>query len=237
MTDLSHLRFFKTPPHNCSYLPQQQASTLFVDPEQALDSRLYSSLSQLGFRRSGSYLYRPHCDACQACIPVRVPVQQFQWRRRHRRVLKHNAALRVELHPARYREDLYQLYARYIEARHRDGDMYPPSPEQFSSFLTSPWSDTRFYCFYDQQQLLAVAVVDHLKDGLSAVYTFYDPEQEARSLGMLAVLWQITRCQREHLPYLYLGYWIRDCQKMSYKTDYRPLEQFVDQRWQPLLTE
>lgn len=236
MTDLSTLRFFRTPAHRCSYLEDREATTLFVDPATPMTGALYSELSQRGFRRSGEFLYRPHCQGCQACIPVRIPVNRFQWRRRHRRLLDRNADLTVESRPARFDREIYSLYARYIDSRHGDGDMYPPSEEQFTGFLISHWSDTRFFCFRDRQQLLAVAVVDRLQDGLSAVYTFYDPDQRSRGLGNLAVLWQLERCRREGLPYLYLGYWVKDCRKMAYKGDFRPLEQLRDNAWQPLGT-
>jgi arginine-tRNA-protein transferase len=232
MTDLSTLRFFRTPAHPCSYLDDREATTLFVDPSTPMTSTLYSRLSQRGFRRSGEFLYRPHCQGCNACIPVRIPVNQFQWRRRHRRLLERNADLTVESRPARFDRELYNLYARYISRRHGDGDMYPPSEEQFTGFLISQWSDTRFFCFRSRGRLLAVAVVDRLEDGLSAVYTFYDPDEPTRGLGNLAVLWELERCRREGLPYLYLGYWVDGCRKMTYKGKFRPLELLRDNIWQ-----
>ena len=233
MTDLSTLRFFSTPAHACSYLEARQATTLFVDPAARITPALYSELTTLGFRRSGDYLYRPHCKGCQACIPVRIPVHEAQLKRRHKRIMARNDDLHVEVMPARFERDLYRLYARYIEQRHGDGDMYPPSEEQFASFLMSDWSDTRFCCFRDRQdQLLAVAVVDRLGDGLSAVYTFYDPDQAERSLGTYAILWQIEHCRRLGMKHLYLGYWIRDCRKMQYKNQFSPLEYFQDGLWQ-----
>lgn len=235
MSDLSELRFFRTPAHPCSYLEDRQAATLFVDPQTPLNPALYGQLSRLGFRRSGDYLYRPHCDGCQACIPARVRAADFQPRRRHRRLMVRNADLYVTEEPARYTREIYRLYARYIDVRHGDGDMFPPSEEQFTSFLTCDWADTRFHCFRSPAgELLAVAVTDHLDDGLSAVYTFFDPDQDQRGLGVNALLWQIHACQRLGLPYLYLGYWIRQCQKMSYKSQYRPLELFRQGHWRDL---
>ncbi|MDX1805308.1 MAG: arginyltransferase [Alcanivorax sp.] len=234
MTDLSTLRFFRTPAHACSYLEDRQASTLFVDPQATLTPALYSELSQLGFRRSGDYLYRPHCDRCQACIPARIRVGDFHPRRRHRRILKRNNMLVVSREPARFSREFYRLYASYIDHRHGDGDMYPPSEEQFNNFLICDWAATEFYCFREQGQLRAVAVTDRLDDGLSAVYTFFDPTLQDRSLGVMALLWQIDQCRRLNLPYLYLGYWIRQCQKMNYKSQYRPLELLVHGHWQEL---
>lgn len=234
MSDLSELRFFRTPAHPCSYLEGQQAATLFVDPQVRLNAALYSELSLLGFRRSGDYLYRPHCEACHACLPARVRVADFQPRRRQKRILQRNSDLIVRQEPSRYTREFYRLYSLYIRERHGDGDMYPPSEEQFSSFLTCAWTDTRFYCFRDPatKKLLAVAVTDALKDGLSAVYTFFDPAVAERGLGVNALLWQIEECRRLGLPYLYLGYWISECRKMSYKSQYRPLELLINDEWQ-----
>ncbi|EKF73619.1 arginyl-tRNA-protein transferase [Alcanivorax hongdengensis A-11-3] len=234
MTDLSTLRFFRTPAHACSYLEDHQASTLFVDPQATLTPALYSELSQLGFRRSGDYLYRPHCEGCQACIPARVRVADFHPRRRHRRILKRNGDLEVTRERAHFSRECYQLYASYIDYRHGDGDMYPPSEEQFNNFLICDWADTDFFCFREAGKLRAVAVTDTLDDGLSAVYTFFDPTLDDRSLGVMALLWQIDYCRRQGLPYLYLGYWIRQCQKMRYKSQYRPLEILIQGHWQEL---
>jgi len=231
MTDLSNLRFFSTPAHACSYLEDRQATTLFVDPNANITAELYHELSGLGFRRSGEYLYRPHCKGCQACIPVRIPAGSFVPRRRHKRILKRNEDLDVSLEPARFTPELYRLYARYIESRHGDGDMFPPSEEQFASFLMSDWSDTLFACFRLHGKLKAVAVIDQLGQGLSAVYTFYDPTEHTRSLGTHAILWQIDHCQALGVEHLYLGYWIKDCQKMRYKDQFAPLEYFADGHW------
>ncbi|MCG8672464.1 MAG: arginyltransferase [Pseudomonadales bacterium] len=231
MTDLSAVKFFVTPLHKCSYLPRQDAITLFADPKASLDRDLYSDLSELGFRRSGNYLYRPHCKQCSACIPVRIPVDEFQPSRKQKRVMKRNADLTVNKLPAIYNEEHYQLYARYITHKHSDGDMYPPSPEQYESFLLSEWGNTFFYEFRTPEKLVAVAVCDIMINGLSAVYTFYDIDETKRSLGVMGVLWQIQEAKKMGLPSVYLGYWIKECQKMSYKTEYRPLEMFVNNHW------
>ncbi|MCG8311868.1 MAG: arginyltransferase [Pseudomonadales bacterium] len=231
MTDLSAIKFFVTPLHKCSYLPRQDAITLFADPKANLDHGLYSDLSELGFRRSGNYLYRPHCKQCSACIPVRIPVDQFEPSRKQKRVLKRNQDLVVEKRAASFDAEHYELYAKYITHKHSDGDMYPPSPDQYESFLLSQWGNTFFYEFRCKGKLLAVAVSDIMANGISAVYTFYDIEETKRSLGVMGVLWQIQEAQKMGLPSVYLGYWIKECQKMSYKTEYRPLEMFVNNHW------
>ena len=231
MTELAHLKFYATQPHDCSYLAGQQATTLFLDPRHPFDASMYAGLSELGFRRSGEHLYRPHCQNCQACIPARIPTAGFRASRQQKRILKRNHDLSVHAVRPAYREEYYDLYSRYIEQRHADGDMYPPSREQFITFLVSELSFCVFFEFRLQGRLLAVAVTDVLPNGLSAVYTFFDPLEEKRSLGRLAILWQVAEATRRGLPCVYLGYWIRNCRKMSYKSEYRPLELYVNQRW------
>ena len=224
-------QFFLTPKHPCSYLDRNNAQTLFYDPRAVVSEGVYQSLTDQGFRRSGSHLYRPHCGDCQACIPTRLPVATFQPRRSQRRVLKRNRDLVVRIEPAEFTARHYHLYERYISLRHPDGDMYPASEDQFRSFLLSPWSNSVFLSLYQGERLLSVAVTDRQPRGLSAIYTFFEPTAETRSLGVLSILKQIAWCRELSLPYLYLGYWIKDCDKMNYKIQYRPTELFVNQRW------
>ncbi len=234
MSNLRTLVFFATPAHDCSYLPDRQATTMFVDPRANVDRRLYSQLTVLGFRRSGSHYYRPHCENCNACIPVRLRVDQFRPDRSQRRVLKKNADLSCRMVRASYTERYYELYAQYIEERHADGDMYPPSREQFASFLVDGATDSWFLEILDQGRLVGLAAIDQLDEGLSAIYTVFDPAYEHRSLGTFAVLWQIEEARRLDLPYLYLGYWIAECSKMNYKTRFRPIEALRDGHWQTM---
>lgn len=234
MSNLKTLVFFATPPHDCSYLPDREATTMFVDPRANIDKRLYSQLTALGFRRSGSHYYRPHCEACNACIPVRLRVEDFRPDRSQRRVLGRNADLTCELVPATFTERYYRLYAHYIEQRHADGDMYPPSREQFTSFLVEGATDSWFLEIRLGDDLIGLAAIDLLDDGLSAIYTVFDPAHEHRSIGTFAVLWQIEQARARQLPYLYLGYWIRECRKMNYKTRFRPIEALQHGHWQPL---
>ncbi len=231
MTDLSQLRLFITHPHPCSYLDEEEAVTLFVDPSVELNVEIYSSLSAAGFRRSGAHLYRPRCPNCQACIPARLPVDLFKPTRQQKRCLKRNQDLSVITASSGSSDEHYQLYERYINERHSDGDMYPPSREQFDNFLVSEWGDTHHIEFRLEGQLIAVAVCDQMEDALSAVYTYFDPDFSKRSLGVLAILQQIQLAQDLGLRHVYLGYWIKNCAKMSYKTDYRPLEVFIEQNW------
>jgi arginine-tRNA-protein transferase len=229
--ELSKKQFFLTPPHPCSYLDDRTARTLFLDPRDVVTASTYGALTQAGFRRSGGHLYRPYCDGCSACVPTRVPVENFRWSRRFRRIQRLNANVTISLREAVYLDRYYELYASYITARHADGDMYPPNVDQFRSFLLSSWSNSAFLVFEERGKLIGVAVTDRVPDGLSAIYTFYDPAFHKRSLGVFAVLSQIEHCRLNGLPYLYLGYWVRDSQKMRYKIDYRPIELLVRNRW------
>jgi leucyl-tRNA---protein transferase len=231
MSVLSDLKVFITHPHSCSYLEDQQATTMFVDPDLDISNPIYAQLTELGFRRSGNHVYRPHCESCKACIPARVPVEQFSRKRSQQKIWNRNRDLQVVEVNSIDTDEHYQLFEGYICQRHRDGDMYPPSREQYRSFLCEGIGHSRYYCFYEQQQLLAVAVTDRLENALSAIYTFFDPAQQQRSLGVYAILWQIEQARTLGFSHLYLGYWIKDCRKMSYKTDYRPLELFINRQW------
>jgi len=230
-SSLRNLKVYATHPHRCSYLPERKATTLFVDPLTPIDQALYTRLSTIGFRRSGPHIYRPHCATCQACVPARVPVVDFQMSRAQRRVLRRNEDLVVRRRSAIEEPQGFALYTRYIEQRHADGDMFPPDEAQYRAFLGDALQLTEYIHFYHGEVLLAVAVLDVLLDGLSAIYTFYAPEEARRGLGSYAVLWQIAEARRRQLPYVYLGYWIQDCRKMAYKSDYQPLEMYWDNQW------
>ena len=231
-SSLRDLKVYTTYPHRCSYLEGEEATTLFIDPRQSVDKTLYSNLSMLGFRRSGNHIYRPHCSHCNACIPARIPVDDFRPKRTQKRCIAKNGDLDIEIRRSIADDESYALYDRYIRARHSDGDMYPPDRDQFESFLNDPWDCTEYVQMRSQGRLVGVAVVDVMVDGLSAIYTFYDPDEDARSLGRYAILWQIQRCRDESKPFVYLGYWIRNCRKMAYKADYQPLEILVNNHWQ-----
>ncbi len=225
------LGFFLTPPHKCGYLPERNAVTIFVDPRRTPNVRSYTALSQHGFRRSGDHVYRPQCPECTACVAVRVPVDEFALKRAQRRTLARNSDITLIPKAPVFQREHYALYERYIAARHTGGSMENPEPASYLEFLTATWADTVFYEFRAGSRLLAVAVVDHLDDGLSAVYTFFDPAETSRSLGRLAILKQIELARALQLRWLYLGYWIEDCQKMSYKKEYRPLEYLQGGEW------
>lgn len=216
---------------DCAYLPGRQSRSLFVDPDAAMDSLAYSHLARQGFRRSGRLVYRPQCDGCSQCLTVRVPVEQFVMKRRFRRVLKANRDLTVSPRSAAFIQTHYALYQRYTASRHAGGSMQDSSPDEYADFLMADWCDTQFIEIRQHERLMAVAITDQLQDGLSAVYTFFEPDAGHRSLGTYAILVQMELCRQLGLPYLYLGYWIRDSPKMSYKADFRPLQVFAEGQW------
>ncbi len=225
------IKLYQTNTHSCSYLENQQAQTLFVDPEKKIDQSTYTYLTELGFRRSGDFIYRPNCENCRACIPARIIVDEFVNNRSRRRVMKRNRHLISTCVKPFFSEEHYSLFKRYIDARHSDGDMYPTTREQYNSFLVEGLQNTLFMEFRDNDELVALAVTDELGNGLSSVYTYFDPDRSDQSLGVYTLLRQITLAKEKNLRYLYLGYWIQGCKKMSYKIQYKPLELLLENKW------
>lgn len=227
------LKFYITAPHDCSYLEGREAVTLFADPDSSLDHPTYSTLSEMGFRRSGGLVYTPRCPECQACIPTRIVVDTFKPDRSQRRNARDNGDLEVRVIDATFSDEHIALYQRYIRARHPDGSMNVDSKEEVERFFLCDWSDTFFIEFLLEGRAIALAVVDRLRNGLSAVYTFFDPAEGRRGLGVFAVLTLVEEARCRQLPYVYLGYLISESPKMAYKMRYQPLEQLRDGRWLP----
>jgi arginine-tRNA-protein transferase len=227
-----HLSLYITREQPCSYFDDRLSANLIPDPQLPMNAELYSLLIGKGFRRSGEFVYRPHCNGCNACVPARINVARFRPNRNQRRCLKRNADLTTRLVTARYSEEYFALYQRYLNTRHNDGSMANPQPEDFSNFLLNHWQSTLFIESRLQGELLAVAVVDFLRTGPSAVYTFFEPAEARRSLGTFAVLQQIWLARLYQQPHVYLGYWIRDHQKMDYKRHFTGLELYQNEQWQ-----
>ncbi|MDO9271174.1 MAG: arginyltransferase [Methylobacter sp.] len=220
-----------TAPHPCSYLEDEQAQSAFVSPSFELNTAIYSQLIAHGFRRSGDNVYRPHCAQCSQCVPVRLPIAHFKPSRNQKRCLQKNQQTTVIIKPAVFEQAHYDLYLRYQNQRHAEGDMANSSPDDYISFLGSSWCNTQFIEFSIADELVAVAIIDRLDNALSAVYTFFDPQFSSHSLGVYAVLWQIQYAQEQGLEWLYLGFWIADCQKMNYKIQYQPLQGLINRQW------
>ena len=221
-------------PHPCSYLAGRMSTILFVDPQRILNQGEYGMYVRHGFRRSGDLVYRPHCQGCSACVPVRVPVRAFAPSRGQRRAWNRNSDIAVVPKPARFDPAHFDLYQRYQAGRHPESGMNDADPQKYTAFLTSRQVEAVFFELRAGSRLLGVAVADVLPDGLSAVYTFYEPDCPQRGLGVYAVLWEIGEAARRGLDYLYLGYWIAEGPKMSYKINYQPLEALQDGHWLPV---
>jgi arginine-tRNA-protein transferase len=225
------LRVFDTGAHPCGYFSERTARDLVLDPRDPRLPQFYPQALGWGFRRSGDLVYRPHCAACHACVAVRVPVADFAPDRSQRRCLRRNADVAMRVVAPRRTDEQLALYRRYLVARHRGGGMDDHGAAEFEQFLVGAWSEGRFLEFRKDGRLLAVAVTDRVEHALSAVYTFFDPDEPARGLGTLAVLRQIEWARDEGLDHLYLGYWIEGHRKMDYKRRFRPLELFTGREW------
>ncbi len=226
------LSLYITTEHPCGYYDDRLSANLIPDPHVQMNHGLYSLLITKGFRRSGGFVYRPYCPQCNQCQPCRINVEHFIANRNQRRCLKRNQDLHTRIIDSAFSNEYFQLYKRYINSRHGDGTMANPNPDDYTNFLLNDWSQTLFIESRKDQQLLCVAVVDFMPSGLSAVYTFFDPEEHKRSLGTFAILQQIWLAQLYQLPYVYLGYWIPHHPKMDYKCHFRALEILHGTEWQ-----
>jgi len=231
MNDQVKVNFFASTPEPCSYLDDRKSVSAFANPHMDMDMGTYNELIRHGFRRSGGYIYRPHCPHCQECISVRVPVKSHRFSRNEKRVMRRNSDIRIGIIPGRFRDEHFDMYRRYINSRHNEGSMANPSKSDYHRFLICDWTDTLFFEYRLNRILIAVAVCDITDSGLSAVYTFFDPDYANYSPGHFAILNQIEEARSRDLDYLYLGYWIRNCSKMSYKRRYKPLEAYINDQW------
>jgi arginine-tRNA-protein transferase len=230
----SLLQFYATAPYPCSYLQDHEARSQMAIPAYLIDKPVYSQLIRMGFRRSGLFTYRPWCDGCHACVPTRLPVDRMALSRSQRRSLKRHLRLDARERPLLFDEQHYALYLRYQTRRHPGGGMDAESREQYAQFILESQMDTRLIEFSEDGCVRMVSVIDMLDDGMSSVYTFFDPDIPGAAYGTYNILWQACLCAQQDLPYLYLGYWIRECGKMAYKSRFRPLQGYLEGVWRDL---
>ena len=230
---LQKLQFYATTSYACGYIEGRQAQSLIAAPHHLINADTYSGLIQLGFRRSGKFTYRPHCEKCSACIPIRLPVADFQPNRSQQRAFKHHKGLAATIIPLNFHQEHYQLYVAYQSARHQGADEQETA-EQYRNFLVQSNVESVMVEFRLDGMLKIVSVVDIVRDGISAVYTFYDTTDHGSSYGTYNIMWLLQWCRSLGLPYLYLGYWIKESRKMAYKQNFGPQEALIDGEWQAL---
>jgi len=236
---VTDIQYYATAQYPCSYLAGHLARSQVAAPSESIDAANYDVLIRHGFRRSGSFVYRPQCDSCQACLSIRLRVADFQANRSQKRAWAKHAALTCTVMAPTFSREHYELYKRYQQTRHSGGGMDVDDETQYTDFLVRTNVRSWMVEFrepatnQDVGELRMVSIIDQLKDGLSAVYTFYTPES-GQNLGTFNVLWQIQQARERGLKHLYLGYWIKDCQKMAYKARFKPYELMLNGTWRSI---
>ena len=229
---LNSVQFYITTKYSCGYIKHRSAQSMVATPYKTIGSDIYSNLIHKGFRRSGQYVYKPHCGECQACIPIRLSTASFLISRSQKRVKKIHSHITARILPLEFSDEHYELYINYQNKRHRTNSSQEDDIGDYHDFLIKSNMQSKLIEFRDDGQLVMVTIIDELKNGLSAVYTFYDCNNTKYSLGTFSILWLLNYCLNKKIPYVYLGYWIKQSLKMAYKINFKPYELLINDVWQ-----
>jgi arginine-tRNA-protein transferase len=229
---LEDVQFYITTKYSCGYINGQDAQSLVATPYKNINGQNYNSLISRGFRRSGQYVYKPNCKNCSACIPIRILASSYIVSRSQKRLKKYLNKLSVKVLPLTFNEEHYNLYVDYQNNRHRNNSENEDDIADYNDFLIKSNVNSKLVEFRLNNQLKMVTIIDIINDGISAVYTFYDCNDQKLSLGTMSIIWLLNLCAKENLSFLYLGYWIYESQKMKYKTNFKPYELMIEGVWQ-----
>ena len=230
------IQFYTTTEYSCSYIDKMDAQSLVVTPYKSINQNIFQDLIEKGFRRSGQYIYKPNCKSCTACIPIRLPVQKFLFSKTQKRIYKKHGYFKVREAPLAFKQKHFDLYLKYQNKRHSFINNDQNNVDDYKDFLIKSNVKSKFIEFWDGDLLKIVSIVDIVSDGISAVYTFYDPDDDKVSYGTYSIIWLINWCKAQQLKYIYLGYWIGECNKMKYKTNFKPYELYIKGYWQENIT-
>ena len=230
------IQFYKTTEYNCSYIDKMDAQSLVVTPYKSIDQNIFQDLIEKGFRRSGQYIYKPSCKSCTACIPIRLSVQKFLSSRSQKRIFKKHKHFDVREVSLAFKQEHFDLYSKYQNKRHSSINNDQNKIDDYNDFLIKSNVNSKLVEFWDGDILKIVSIIDMMSDGISAVYTFFDPDDEKVSYGTYSIIWLIKWCKTQQLKYMYLGYWIGECNKMKYKTNFKPYELYIKGYWQENIT-
>tara|TARA_B100000787_G_C16149711_1_gene275994 strand:+ start:9 stop:734 length:726 start_codon:yes stop_codon:yes gene_type:complete len=229
---LKKIQFYATSSYSCGYIQNREAQSIVATPYNRITSEIYSDLIKKGFRRSGQYVYKPNCNKCSACTPIRICAERFSLSKNQKRAFKKTSPLSFKILPLTFNKDHYALYVDYQNNRHRVQESTDSDEDDYNDFLIKSNVNSKIIEFRSDGILKVVTIVDFIDDGISAVYTFFDTKDKRKSFGTYSILWLMERCKEDKLKYLYLGYWIDECAKMEYKTNFMPYELLINNSWQ-----
>ena len=230
------IQFYKTTEYNCSYIDKMDSQSLVVTPYKSIDQNIFQDLIEKGFRMSGQYIYKPSCKSCTACIPIRLSVQKFLSSRSQKRIFKKHQHFDVREVSLTFKQEHFDLYSKYQNKRHSSINNDQNKIDDYNDFLIKSNVNSKLVEFWDGDLLKIVSIIDMMSDGISAVYTFFDPDDEKVSYGTYSIIWLINWCKTQQFKYMYLGYLIGECNKMKYKTNFKPYELYIKGYWQENIT-